>query len=97
MTSAFSRLSTKFSFPAEPLFPLAIIALVTLGTAAAIKGVQRWENDGKPRRWNVDRWDRRMMERDSRMTGNVNRQQAEVEAPVQFTRNSAWELEPRLI
>ena len=40
-----------------------------------------------------------MMERDSRMTGNVNRQlvfstnEAEIKAPEQFGRNSAWELE----
>eukprot|EP00842_Homolaphlyctis_polyrhiza_P001434 jgi/Hompol1/2291/HPOL_002890-RA len=67
-----------------------------MGGNWAIRNLELLENDGKKRRWNVDHWDRKMMERDSRITGNVNRQQAQVEAPPQFSRNSAWELEPRL-
>lgn len=33
-----------------------------------------FRNDGKPRRYFVDKWDKMLMERDSRLTGNVNRQ-----------------------
>lgn len=35
--------------------------------------MQKYENGGRPKRWNVDRFDRRMMERDSRLTGDVNK------------------------
>lgn len=37
-----------------------------------VKEYQKYENGGRPKRWNVDRFDRRMMERDSRLTGDVN-------------------------
>ncbi|KAH6575460.1 hypothetical protein BASA50_005497 [Batrachochytrium salamandrivorans] len=91
-----NRASTKFIFPLEALSALAIIGVVALATGWGVKTMQRYENDGKAKRWDVDKWDRMMMERDSRMTGNVNKQQAEVEAPPQFSRNSAWELEPSM-
>ncbi|KAJ3125737.1 hypothetical protein HK098_008259 [Nowakowskiella sp. JEL0407] len=61
-----------------------------------LKEYQKFENWGKPKRWNVDKWDRRMMERDSRLTGNVNFQAANVRAPTSFSTNSAWELEKPL-
>ncbi|KAL2917983.1 hypothetical protein HK105_202397 [Polyrhizophydium stewartii] len=92
-----NRMSTKLIFPAEALSSLAVIGVISVAVAWGVKSVQHWENDGKPKRWNVDKWDRRMMERDSRMTGNVNRQQAEIEAPPQFSRNSALELETPLL
>lgn len=58
-----------------------------------IGAYQKWENSGKQKRWNVDLWDRKMMERDSRLSGNVNVQVANPIAPEQFKRNSALELE----
>jgi hypothetical protein len=45
---------------------------VFLASAAGVGAYQKFENWGKPKRWDVDKWDRRMMERDSRLTGNVN-------------------------
>ncbi|KAI8853339.1 hypothetical protein BC829DRAFT_451322, partial [Chytridium lagenaria] len=60
---------------------------------AGLKEFQKFENDGKPKRFGVDRWDRRMMERDSRLTGNVNVQSAQSQAPESFKVNSAWEVE----
>ncbi|KAJ3092449.1 hypothetical protein HK102_007073, partial [Quaeritorhiza haematococci] len=60
--------------PVEALSALALIGIVGFGMRWGTKEWQKYENWGKPKRWNVDRWDRRMMERDSRLTGNVNRQ-----------------------
>ena len=67
-------MSQRFVLPVEPLFGLALIGIVTGATYLGVSSYQKWENWGKPKRYNVDRWDRRMMERDSRLTGNVNRQ-----------------------
>ncbi|TPX39774.1 hypothetical protein SeMB42_g04770 [Synchytrium endobioticum] len=82
-----------FVIPAEMFFNLACIGLIGIGMREAVRAYQKYENYGKPKRWNVDTWDRKMMERDSRLTGNVNRQIANAEAPPEFKTNSAWELE----
>jgi NADH-ubiquinone oxidoreductase MWFE subunit len=87
----------KFVFPFEALFAMGLIGCVTVATMYGVQGYQKFENWGKYKRYNVDRWDRRMMERDSRLTGNVNFQMAADVAPEQFSRNSAWELERPLI
>jgi len=63
------------------------------GMREVVRFSQLYDNDGKPKRYGMDRWERYMMERDSRITGNVNRQQAEAVAPKEFSVNSAWELE----
>ncbi|KAJ3018904.1 hypothetical protein HKX48_002551 [Thoreauomyces humboldtii] len=65
----------RWVVPLEPLFPLIVIGGLGLLMRWGVKTYQSYENYGKPKRWSVDRWDRRMMERDSRMTGNVNFQQ----------------------
>ena len=62
----------RFVFPVEPLAAMAVVGVVSLATLFGVKSYQKWENDGKPKRFGVDMWDRRMMERDSRLTGNVN-------------------------
>ncbi|KAI9199276.1 uncharacterized protein BJ171DRAFT_585516 [Polychytrium aggregatum] len=79
--------------PGEVVFSFAIIAAVGIGGRYAIKEYQKFENWGKPKRYNVDHWDRKMMERDSRLTGNVNFQSAQTIAPKSFSTNSALELE----
>ncbi|KAJ3184523.1 hypothetical protein HDU87_003923 [Geranomyces variabilis] len=83
----------RWLVPLEPLFPLLVIGAVGTVMRWGVAKYQKYENFGKPKRWSVDRWDRRMMERDSRLTGNVNFQRAEIEAPQAFLTNSAWELE----
>ncbi|KND01910.1 uncharacterized protein SPPG_09134 [Spizellomyces punctatus DAOM BR117] len=83
----------RWLVPIQPLFPLMIIGVLGVTMRWGVKKYQEYENWGKPKRWSVDRWDRRMMERDSRLTGNVNFQRAEVEAPKEFLTNSAWEVE----
>jgi hypothetical protein len=90
-------MTQRFVLPVEPLFSLGLVGVISLATLFAVKGAQRWENYGKPKRYNVDQWDRRMMERDSRLTGNVNKQSLATVAPEQFGRNSALELERPLL
>ncbi|KAJ3327751.1 hypothetical protein HDU76_011192 [Blyttiomyces sp. JEL0837] len=85
--------SQRFMVPIEALSALAAIGVIGVVYRFGLKEYQKFENYGKPKRWNVDKWDRRMMERDSRLTGNVNRQQCVAEAPESFKTNSAWEYE----
>ncbi|KAI8805672.1 hypothetical protein BJ742DRAFT_855795 [Cladochytrium replicatum] len=87
----------RFVLPAEMIFSFLCIAGIGAAMRWGTKEYQKFENYGKPKRYNVDRWDRRMMERDSRLTGNVNFQRCEVEAPKSFATNSALELEERFI
>ncbi|RKP02839.1 hypothetical protein CXG81DRAFT_10296 [Caulochytrium protostelioides] len=79
--------------PTEAFASFAIVGIIGFGGRYILNAFQHFENDGKSRRWNVDKWDRQMMERDARMTGNVNRQLAQPRAPRQFSTNSALELE----
>ncbi|KAJ3219274.1 hypothetical protein HDU67_001893 [Dinochytrium kinnereticum] len=83
----------KFILPLEALSALAVIGVLGIAFRSGLKEYQKFENYGKPKRFNVDRWDRRMMERDSRLTGNVNFQSDQTQAPESFKVNSAWELE----
>ncbi|KAJ3412518.1 hypothetical protein HDV05_000656 [Chytridiales sp. JEL 0842] len=83
----------RFYFPVEALSSIGVIAVIGFAYRFGLAKWQEFENDGKIRRYNVDRWDRRMMERDSRLTGNVNVQRAEAEAPPAFKTNSALEVE----
>ncbi|KAH3679566.1 hypothetical protein WICMUC_000899 [Wickerhamomyces mucosus] len=50
-------------------------------------------NDGKKVRYNLDRFDRQMMERDFRLTGKFREQIDNAVAPESFKTNSAWKLE----
>ena len=80
-------------FPFEALSAFAIIGVLGFGMRFGLKEYQKYENFNKPKRWNVDKWDRRMMERDSRLTGNVNIQSSNPIANPAFSTNSALELE----
>ncbi|KAI8807147.1 hypothetical protein BJ742DRAFT_813605 [Cladochytrium replicatum] len=62
----------RFVLPGEMIFSFLCIAGIGAAMRWGTKEYQKFENYGKPKRYNVDRWDRRMMERDSRLTGNVN-------------------------
>ncbi|KAI9329238.1 hypothetical protein DFJ73DRAFT_860867 [Zopfochytrium polystomum] len=90
-------MAQRWVFPLEALSALGIIGAAGLLTGWGLGAYQKWENYGKPRRFNVDKWDRQMMSRDSRLTGNVNIQQCEAVAPPAFKTNSALEFERRLV
>ncbi|KAI8608674.1 hypothetical protein BC830DRAFT_1171312 [Chytriomyces sp. MP71] len=86
-------MAQRFVLPVEALSSLGVIGLLAVGTTFALSQWQQFQNYGKAKRFNVDKWDRAMMERDSRLSGNVNRQRFEAAAPESFKTNSAWVLE----
>uniref|UniRef100_A0A1X7TN61 NADH dehydrogenase [ubiquinone] 1 alpha subcomplex subunit 1 n=1 Tax=Amphimedon queenslandica TaxID=400682 RepID=A0A1X7TN61_AMPQE len=59
----------------EALPGFIIIAGCFTLTGIIFRGVDKWMNNGRPRRYNLDSWDRSMMQRDKRLTGS-NKQQA---------------------
>ncbi len=80
------------ALPIEALSAAFVVGGLGIGFRWLFRQYTEFRNDGKPRRYNVDPWDRVLMERDSRLTGNVNKQMCEPEAPEYFKTNSALEL-----
>ncbi|KAF9974622.1 hypothetical protein BGZ73_001920 [Actinomortierella ambigua] len=60
---------------------------------AALNISKQWVPPISPPRYGLDRWDRAMMERDSRLTGTKRGQSHEAQAPESFSTSSAWTLE----
>ncbi|WYZ35641.1 hypothetical protein EsH8_X_000288 [Colletotrichum jinshuiense] len=82
--------------PFETLIPYGIMVAMfgITGTGlAVIKGIQ---NGGKKPRWGLDQWDRVMMDRDRRLTGDLRGQIDNAEAPPGFELNNPWRLEKRI-
>ncbi|KAF6795374.1 hypothetical protein CSOJ01_13467 [Colletotrichum sojae] len=87
--------------PFETLIPYGIMVAVRAsrpqwfgitGTGlAVIKGIQ---NGGKKPRWGLDQWDRVMMDRDRRLTGDLRGQTDNAEAPPGFELNNPWRVSP---
>ncbi|KAJ3076676.1 hypothetical protein HDU98_001138 [Podochytrium sp. JEL0797] len=86
-------MAQRFQLPVEAMSSMAVIGILGLATVFGLSQWQSFQNYGKAKRFNVDKWDRYMMERDSRLSGNVNRQRCETIAPESFKTNSAWVLE----
>ncbi|OBR10700.1 Small secreted protein [Colletotrichum higginsianum IMI 349063] len=89
--------------PFETLIPYGImiavraISMLMFGITGTglhvIKGIQ---NGGKKPRWGLDQWDRVMMDRDRRLTGDLRGQIGNHEAPPGFELNNPWRLEKRI-
>ncbi|KAL1924569.1 uncharacterized protein VTP21DRAFT_4223 [Calcarisporiella thermophila] len=79
--------------PFEALIPLGIITAMFGVTGTLLTAVKKSDNDGKFPRYNLDRWDRQMMERDRRLTGSLRGQSSNLEAPEGFATNSVWNCE----
>ncbi|XP_078380585.1 NADH dehydrogenase [ubiquinone] 1 alpha subcomplex subunit 1-like [Oculina patagonica] len=60
----------------EALPGLVIIGSCIAATGLGLKVVDRLFQEGKPSRYNVDNFDRRMIERDEKITGSKFRQKA---------------------
>ncbi|RAL17564.1 NADH dehydrogenase [ubiquinone] 1 alpha subcomplex subunit 1 [Aspergillus homomorphus CBS 101889] len=78
--------------PFEALLPFGIIIGSLSAGAGGIWACKWFMNDGKTARWNLDLWDRVMMERDRRMTGKFRAQSSNHEAPKGFEVNNPWKL-----
>ncbi|EHA20761.1 hypothetical protein ASPNIDRAFT_128453, partial [Aspergillus niger ATCC 1015] len=78
--------------PFEALLPFGIIiGSFTVG-GAGLWAIRRWDNEGKMPRWNKDKWDRVMMERDLRITGTKRGQSSNPEAPKGFELSNPWKV-----
>ncbi|WVQ82808.1 hypothetical protein IAT38_004940 [Cryptococcus sp. DSM 104549] len=76
--------------PWEACIP-AVLMITMFGIAGNLTSGIRWlENDGKRPRYNLDRWDDMMMERDRRLTGSFRGQSTDPIAPKEFATSSVW-------
>ncbi|PYH76016.1 hypothetical protein BO82DRAFT_379147 [Aspergillus uvarum CBS 121591] len=82
--------------PFEALLPFGIIIGSLTAGAGGIWAVKYYANGWKQPRWNLDLWDRVVMERDQRMTGIFRGQSANPTAPTGFELNNPWKLEKRI-
>ncbi|RSH78069.1 uncharacterized protein EHS24_002524 [Apiotrichum porosum] len=79
--------------PWEALLPFALVT-VMFGVSGNVLSIsERIRNDGKAPRYNIDKWDEMMMERDRRLTGSFRGQTTNPVAPESFGTNSVWETE----
>ncbi|KAF9350941.1 hypothetical protein BGX26_010924 [Mortierella sp. AD094] len=79
--------------PFEALIPLGLITGFFGASGILFQKLKVSINEGQPPRYGLDRWDRVMMERDSRLTGTMRGQTHQTTAPAGFSTNSAWDLE----
>ncbi|KAI9496446.1 hypothetical protein BDB00DRAFT_119510 [Zychaea mexicana] len=73
--------------PFEAFIPFGIIAAMFTVTGTGLGTVRYFANGHKPARFNVDVFDKAMMERDRRLTGSLRGQSTEPVAPAAFATN----------
>ncbi|KAF5329041.1 hypothetical protein D9611_013888 [Ephemerocybe angulata] len=74
--------------PWEALIPFGLLTAM-FGTAGTLLNAsQRFQNLGKPPRYNLDKWEESMLERDRRLTGHKRGQSIEPVAPEAFSVNT---------
>ncbi|KAF8180171.1 hypothetical protein BJ912DRAFT_1062525 [Pholiota molesta] len=70
--------------PWEALIPFGLLTAM-FGAAGTLANVSmRAQNQGKPPRYSVDKWDTMMMDRDKLLTGHKRGQAANTIAPPEF-------------
>ncbi|UZJ51571.1 hypothetical protein CBS101457_000891 [Exobasidium rhododendri] len=79
--------------PWEAFIPMGLVVVMFGVTGTGFNVAKRMTNDGKPLRYDVDNWDRLMMQRDERLTGSFRGQATNPIAPKEFATNSAWSTE----
>ncbi|KAF8345589.1 small secreted protein [Amanita rubescens] len=75
--------------PWEALIPFGLLTAMFGAAGTLLNTSYRAQNQGKPPRYHVDRWEEMMMRRDERLTGP---QKGRV-APAEFATNSVWHAE----
>ncbi|KAG6811940.1 hypothetical protein H0H92_005169 [Tricholoma furcatifolium] len=82
--------------PWEALIPFGLLTAM-FGAAGTLLNVStRAQNQGKPARYNIDRWDEMMMKRDKQLTGHIRGQSDNPVAPPGFETSSVWTAERKL-
>ncbi|CAB4481978.1 small secreted protein [Rhizophagus irregularis] len=78
--------------PFEALIPLGLVTAMFGVTGSLLNLSRRYNNEGKPPRHSMDKWDKQMSERDKRLTGSSSHQSAEPIAPPGFNTSSIYYL-----
>ncbi|PAV21335.1 small secreted [Pyrrhoderma noxium] len=76
--------------PWEALIPFGLLTSMFAAAGTLFNVSQRAQNQGKPPRYSIDRWEEMMMERDRRLTGHRRGQRTDPTAPETFATNSVW-------
>ncbi|ORX35133.1 hypothetical protein BD324DRAFT_683036 [Kockovaella imperatae] len=77
--------------PWEALIPFGLLVGLFGVAGTGLNIVKRSQNDWKPPRYSLDRWEEMMMERDRRLTGTLRGQRTDPIAPKEFATNSVWD------
>ncbi|KAF8740136.1 hypothetical protein AX14_008552 [Amanita brunnescens Koide BX004] len=80
--------------PWEALIPFGLVTAMFGAAGTLLNTSYRAQNQGKPPRYHVDRWEEMMMRRDERLTGHRRGQSDKPVAPPEFATNSVWYAEP---
>lgn len=79
--------------PFEGLLPWGIMLTFLTAGGTYVAGSRFLTNDHKRVRYNLDQFDRQLMERDLRLTGELRGQSQDSKAPDAFKTNGVWKLE----
>jgi hypothetical protein len=79
--------------PFEGVLPWGIILTFLTTGGVYVAGSRFYSNDFKRVRYNLDQFDRQMMERDFRLTGKFRGQSGDAVAPESFKTSGIWKLE----
>ncbi|KAK0641105.1 hypothetical protein B0T16DRAFT_208534 [Cercophora newfieldiana] len=82
--------------PFETLIPYGIIIAMFGVSGAGMSKIRNWQNGGKRQRRGIDQWDRVLMDRDRRLTGDLRGQANNPVAPAGYELNNPWRLEKRI-
>ena len=82
--------------PFETLIPYGIIVAMFGVSGAGMSAIKYYQNGGKRARRGIDQWDRQMMDRDRRLTGDIRGQTDNPTAPDGFELSNPWRLEKRM-
>ncbi|OAV90835.1 hypothetical protein PTTG_02185, partial [Puccinia triticina 1-1 BBBD Race 1] len=88
-------IATQFIMPMpwETFIPLGLLTVMFGASGTLLNAARRFQNDGKPPDYCLDKWDEMMQERNQRLTGSLRGQCAEEKAPLTFQTSSAWPVE----
>ncbi|KAK1832505.1 hypothetical protein QBC39DRAFT_71813 [Podospora conica] len=82
--------------PFETLIPYAIITAMFGVSGAGMSAIKYYQNGGKRTRRGIDQWDRVLMDRDRRLTGDIRGQTDAPTAPDGFELSNPWRVEDRM-
>jgi len=78
--------------PYEALLPYGVMFSLLTIAGGGLSGIHFLRNGGKRDRWNLDRYETYLIERDYRLTGSYRGQSDAPVAPEYFKTNSIWKL-----